>query len=235
MRCETVRRLADAFRTGEVSRRTGDLIRAHLRDCAGCAGEVSFLLRLASACQGMSGQAPKNLVDGVRAGMSDHFGRVQTRLGPAWVGFSRQGITLLRPGEMSPVEFEMLYRRIRRRAATPARLPETLARTVRLAADGRLTRPARVDMTGLTPFQQKVLQILQSIPRGEVRTYAWLARAAGRPGAARAVGNVMAGNPMPWILPCHRVVPAQGGVGNYAFGSEMKRVLRRREGARPSG
>ncbi len=233
MRCETVRRMADAFRTGELSHRTGELIRAHLRNCDGCAREVSILRRLASACRDMRAQAPESLVDGVRAGVSDHFDRVQTRLGPVWVGFSRHGITLLRPGEMGPVEFEMLYRRIRGRVATPARLPVTLVRTVQLAADGRLTRPARVDMTGLTSFQQKVLEILRSIPRGEVRTYAWLARAAGRPGAARAVGNVMAGNPVPWILPCHRVVPAQGGVGNYAFGSEMKRDLLRREGARP--
>ena len=87
-------------------------------------------------------------------------------------------------------------------------------------------------MTGLTTFQQKILRLLQTIPRGEVRTYAWLARKAGRPRAARAVGNVMAGNPVPWLLPCHRVVPSQGGVGNYAFGSKMKRDLLHREGAR---
>jgi methylated-DNA-[protein]-cysteine S-methyltransferase len=142
-------------------------------------------------------------------------------------------MTLLRPGEMSPLEFGVLYRKIRGRVATPAKLPEALARAVQLAADGRLSRPARVDITGLTAFQQKVLEILRTIPRGQVRTYAWLAREAGKPRAARAVGNVMAGNPVPWILPCHRVVPTQGGVGNYAFGSEMKRELLRREGARP--
>jgi len=133
---------------------------------------------------------------------------------------------------MSPLEFEKLYRRIRGRAATPAKLPAAFARIVRLAANGNLSQPAQVDMTGLTTFQQQILELLQTIPRGEVRTYAWLARKAGRPRAARAVGNVMAGNPVPWILPCHRVVPSQGGVGNYAFGSDMKRDLLRREGAR---
>lgn len=233
MRCETVRRMADAYRTGEISHRVSEMIRDHLRSCAGCTGEISFLSRLASACGGLRTRAPEDLLERVRAGTADHFDRVQTRLGPVWVGFSRRGITLLRPAEMDPLEFGMLYRKIRGRVATPAKLSEPLARAVQLAADGRLNRQARVDITGLTPFQQKVLEILRTIPRGEVRTYAWLAREAGRPRAARAVGNVMAGNPVPWILPCHRVVPTQGGVGNYAFGSEMKRDLLRREGARP--
>ncbi|HEY0590285.1 MAG TPA: methylated-DNA--[protein]-cysteine S-methyltransferase, partial [Thermoanaerobaculia bacterium] len=52
----------------------------------------------------------------------------------------------------------------------------------------------------------------------------------GRPGAVRAVGNVMARNPIPLILPCHRVVPNQGGVGNYGWGPDMKRPLLREEG-----
>ena len=232
MRCETVRRMADAFRTGELSRLAAERIHTHVQRCAGCSREISFLRSLASTSREMRAQAPGHLVQKVLSGTADHFGRVQTRLGPAWVGFSRHGITLLRPGEMSPLEFEELYRKIRGRAATPAKLPAAFARTVRLAADGSLSRPAQVDMTGLTTFQQKILRLLQTIPRGEVRTYAWLARKAGRPRAARAVGNVMAGNPVPWLLPCHRVVPSQGGVGNYAFGSEMKRDLLHREGAR---
>ena len=232
MRCETVRQMADAFRTGELSHRAGERIRAHLRSCSGCSQEITLLRFLASVGQGMRAQAPGDLVQKVRAGTADHFDRVHTRLGPVWVGFSRRGLTLLRPGEMSPLEFEKLYRRIRGRAATPAKLPAAFARIVRLAANGNLSQPAQVDMTGLTTFQQQILELLQTIPRGEVRTYAWLARKAGRPRAARAVGNVMAGNPVPWILPCHRVVPSQGGVGNYAFGSDMKRDLLRREGAR---
>jgi O-6-methylguanine DNA methyltransferase len=232
MRCETVKRLADAFRTGELGRRDGERIRSHLQSCIECSREITFLRSLASTGRKMRVQAPGDLIEKVRAGTGDHFDRVDTRLGPAWVGFNRRGLTLLRPGEMSPPEFGELYRKTRGRVATPAKLPTAFARIVRLAADGRLNRPARVDMTGMTAFQQKVLEILQRIPRGEVRTYAWLAHEAGRPRAARAVGNVMAGNPVPWILPCHRVVPSQGGVGNYAFGSDMKRDLLRREGAR---
>jgi O-6-methylguanine DNA methyltransferase len=99
------------------------------------------------------------------------------------------------------------------------------------AAAGRAYNPVPVDLSGLSEFQLKVLGLLQRVPRGEVRTYAELARKAGRPGAARAVGNTMARNPVPLLVPCHRVVPASGGIGNYGLGKARKRELLRREGA----
>ena len=63
-----------------------------------------------------------------------------------------------------------------------------------------------------------------------MRTYAWVAREAGRPAAVRAAGNACAKNPVPFVVPCHRVVPAAGGVGRYAHGGAMKRRLLAREG-----
>ncbi len=101
---------------------------------------------------------------------------------------------------------------------------------VRQAAGGIPPRHLSLDLEGLTPFEQKALILLRQIPRGEVRPYFWLAREAGKPKAVRAIGTVMARNPVPLLLPCHRVVPAQGGIGNYAFGSDMKRTLLTREG-----
>ncbi len=83
------------------------------------------------------------------------------------------------------------------------------------------------------PFERKVLEELRRIPRGETRTYAEIARRLGHPGAARAVGNACAHNPVPLVIPCHRVVPARGGIGNYSAtgGPETKRKLLVREGA----
>ena len=75
-----------------------------------------------------------------------------------------------------------------------------------------------------------MLEHLARIPSGEVRPYAWLAREAGRPKAIRAVGTVMARNPVPFLMPCHRLVPSTGGVGNYYYGPEMKWTLLEREG-----
>lgn len=67
-----------------------------------------------------------------------------------------------------------------------------------------------------TVFQRACWQACRAIPRGEVRTYAWLAARAGRPGAARAAGQAMRRNPMPIVVPCHRVVGAGARIGGYA-------------------
>jgi len=83
-----------------------------------------------------------------------------------------------------------------------------------------------------TPFAQKVYAIVAQIPRGETRTYGEVAKAAGRAGAARAVGTIMSKNRDIKRVPCHRVVRADGTVGNYAFGGPAKkRALLKREGA----
>ncbi len=87
-----------------------------------------------------------------------------------------------------------------------------------------------VDLSSRTQFHQEVLRATMRIPRGEVRTYAELAATVGRPRAARAVGTAMARNPIPLLVPCHRVVPSSGGVGRYGYGSELKAKLLAGEG-----
>lgn len=81
-----------------------------------------------------------------------------------------------------------------------------------------------------TIFQQQVWRALLDIRMGETRTYADIARAIGRPRAWRAVANAVAANPILYLVPCHRVVPRQGGVGNYRCGAELKRRLLVQEG-----
>ena len=79
-----------------------------------------------------------------------------------------------------------------------------------------------LDLSGLTPAQIEVLEATAAIPRGETRTYGEIAKIVGRPKAARFVGNVMAQNPFPVIIPCHRVVRAGGDIGNFGGGVELK-------------
>lgn len=92
-----------------------------------------------------------------------------------------------------------------------------------------------LDWGACTPFQEKVLRELARIPRGSVISYGALARRAGVPRAARAVGAVMAWNPFPLVLPCHRVVRSSGEIGRYGGGEAMKRALLEREGVRIDG
>lgn len=82
-----------------------------------------------------------------------------------------------------------------------------------------------------TPFQQQVWRALQGIPRGQTRSYGQLAAALGMPAASRAVGRANATNPICLIVPCHRVIGADGSLTGFAFGEEIKRQLLEHEGA----
>jgi methylated-DNA-[protein]-cysteine S-methyltransferase len=88
-----------------------------------------------------------------------------------------------------------------------------------------------VDLRQSAPFSRDVLQRLAKVPYGQLTTYGELARAAHRPQAARAVGTVMNRNPIPIVLPCHRVVGANGSLVGYGGGLERKEKLLRLEGA----
>lgn len=81
------------------------------------------------------------------------------------------------------------------------------------------------DVRSLPPFTQEVLKITRSIPYGKTRSYRWIAEKLGKPGATRAVGNALGRNPVPFIIPCHRVVRSDGNLGGYALGLSWKKRL----------
>lgn len=89
------------------------------------------------------------------------------------------------------------------------------------------------DMRRHPPFQQAVWRACAEIPAGETRTYGWIAKRIGRPGAARAVGTALAANPYAPTIPCHRVVRSDGGMGGYSGpgGVKAKVAMLKREGA----
>jgi O-6-methylguanine DNA methyltransferase len=82
-----------------------------------------------------------------------------------------------------------------------------------------------VDLSGAPDFQKKVLAAARRIPFGEVRPYAWIAQRIGNPRAVRAVGTALGRNPVPFIVPCHRVLQTGGGLGGYLFGTDVKSRL----------
>ena len=90
-----------------------------------------------------------------------------------------------------------------------------------------------IDWSLVRGFAVGVLQATARVPFGQVTTYREVADAAGSPRAARAAGNALGSNPIPIVVPCHRVVHAGGGLGGYTGGLERKRFLLRLEGARP--
>ncbi len=94
---------------------------------------------------------------------------------------------------------------------------------------GKVTFSDELDLSRATPFQRRVWEVTRLIPCGETRSYAWVAKQVGRPRAARAVGQAMARNSLPIIIPCHRVLTSDGKLGGFSDGVEMKRRLLRLE------
>ena len=89
----------------------------------------------------------------------------------------------------------------------------------------RTTFDMNIDLSETTDFRRAVLEHLVTIPYGETRTYTQVAEAVGRPRAVRAVGSACATNPVPIVIPCHRVLRSDGSLGGYAGGLDMKRTL----------
>ena len=110
-------------------------------------------------------------------------------------------------------------------------MPRSLESEIEEALSSGDAEGLALDLRGLSAFQQSVLESCATIPAGAVRPYGWIARELHKPGATRAVGTALAKNPIPLLIPCHRVVKSDGSVGNYAFGAEMKRELLVSEGA----
>jgi O-6-methylguanine DNA methyltransferase len=171
------------------------------------------------------------LVDDVLARATDSFFGVESPIGAVYVVAGPEGVRYLAPAA-SEREFARAYRERFGRFVSPASgLGEMAERVAAALAGERVEVP--VDLSGVTPFQRRVLETVKGIARGEVRPYVWVASEAGSPGASRAVGNVMANNPVPLLVPCHRVVRNDGSTGSYAFGAQEKVRLLRLEGVEP--
>ena len=177
--------------------------------------------------------APAHLVPEVlaRTGLADHYALLASPLGPVFVAFTKRGVSLVDLAD-DPSRFQAAYRaRFGREVVPDEALPARLEAAVDRALGAGRTRGVPVDLSGLSEFQAAVLRRAVEIPTGEVRPYAWVAREIGRPGSDRAVGNALAANPVPLVVPCHRVVRADGRFGRYSLGADAnKRLLLEAEG-----
>jgi methylated-DNA-[protein]-cysteine S-methyltransferase len=110
-----------------------------------------------------------------------------------------------------------------------------IARHLRAYFDGDLAAIDGVDIELVgTPFQLSVWEVLRTIPVGETMSYLDVAAAVGRPTSSRAVGNAVGSNPVPVVVPCHRVITSAGGLGGFGGGLDRKRWLLGHEGVLPT-
>ena len=177
-------------------------------------------------------KAPVGFADRMLAhiGMADSYARFETVLGAVYVAWNPQGVSCASRSN-SDAEFEEMFRKDVGRPLVQVGPPKDLAAKINDELQGR--RRLRFDLRSLTPFQQAVLRKTNQIPRGEIRPYGWVAREIGHPAAVRAVGTALAHNPIPYFIPCHRVVRTDGHIGNYGGGGpEAKRAILALEGVR---
>ncbi len=160
------------------------------------------------------------------------IGLVLTAWGWAGVAWTHVGLCGLKlPGDAEAIRAALL---VSYPQAKWSRVPEVYSLPlVQYFAGQKVEFTFRLDFLGRGGFFADVWEAARGIPYGGVTTYGELAALAGRPGAARAVGSAMAANPLPIVVPCHRVVASGGKLGGYSGGIEWKMRLLALEGALP--
>ena len=192
--------------------------------------------RIETALRRLREKAPSALLPAVlrRVGLADRYWRLESPLGPVYVAHSNAGISMVSRATSAASFARRFRRRFRRPIAAEETPPPAQVRALvrRVKGDGR--RDLRFDLRGLSEFERAVLTKALEIPSGEVRPYSWIAREIGHPQAVRATGSALAKNPVPLLIPCHRVVRSDGHLGQYSLGGPVaKRRLLEVEGADP--
>ena len=151
-----------------------------------------------------------------------------------WVGIlsSARGVKRLTlPQPSAQGALELLGSSLSHATRSPHQFEDLISR-LRIYFDGcKVAFPDELDLSAATHFKRKVWRITRLIPYGKTRSYRWVAHKIGKPKAVRAVGQALARNPLPIIIPCHRVVTSDGRLGGYSGGVEMKKHLLHLEAA----
>ncbi len=184
----------------------------------------------------LAAPAPRHLADEVlvEVGLADRMAPVESPIGTLWVAWNGRGVSEVEQATDGADAAARHAAHVGRRTGVAAHLPSSLADAIarRLAGDRRVRIP--LDLRGRTEFEVAVWTKALEIPRGEVRPYGWVAAEIGRPKAVRAVGTALGHNPVPLIVPCHRVVRTDGTIGEYSLGgAHNKRTILSAEGLDP--
>jgi O-6-methylguanine DNA methyltransferase len=177
--------------------------------------------------------APATLVS---IGLADRYAELPSPLGPILVAWNGRGISWVdRAGDADAFE-RRFAARVGRPIVRAEAVPASLARAIEARIAGDRRPRIELDLRGRTEFEIAVWMKALEIPRGEVRPYGWIAAEIGRPKAVRAVGTALAHNPVPLVVPCHRVVRSDGSIGQYSLGGPAaKRAILAAEGLDPDG
>jgi methylated-DNA-[protein]-cysteine S-methyltransferase len=229
--CDVVEEAIPALVIGDLSDTDQRVIDEHCDECGSCS-------ELKQAWT--SGLQPRDLPGenaipepaqalGLQTG---HFGLMESPVGDLLMVVTDHGVAdvsyLARHSRED--RFAELERRGIIATERPARVSDVRSQLDEYFAETRTRFSLPIDLQGVSSFTRRVLEATHDVPFGDIRTYKGIATAIGKPSASRAVGNALGRNPIPVIVPCHRVVRADGSMGRYTGGADIKRVLLDLEG-----
>ncbi len=151
-----------------------------------------------------------------------------TAWGPVYVACTEHGLAMVQMGGSAASWGRQLRKAFSTSAEKqPAAVRKAASQIREYLSGKRRSFHTRIDWRGMSPFQRRVLRAALRIPYGRVSTYGEIAEAIGAPRAARAVGRALGANPIPLVIPCHRVIASSGSLGGYsaAGGVRVKRKL----------
>ena len=160
--------------------------------------------------------------------MFDELKYTVSNIGVGWVGVLGSNSGLLKitlPQELAREAERLLGGRVREAVQSSDFFADLIERLRGYLSGKRPAFNDELDLSAATAFQREVWQLTRLIPYGETRSYGWVAGKLGKSGAGQAVGQALARNPLPVIVPCHRVVAKDGGLGGYSGGLAKKRYL----------
>jgi methylated-DNA-[protein]-cysteine S-methyltransferase len=235
-KCDRFERIQIMKLLGEASSAEQRFAEDHAEDCVECRRsasrdrwlEAAFDVNVNKAHSGFS-SAHRGLMESFRDKRA-YCGQLEGPFGTVFLAATERGLCRV---SFKRTEEDFLAE-LERRALLPERSPKKVAREVReLEAyfDGRCKYfKVPIDLRLVTPFQRRVLEATATVPFGKVVSYSDIARQIGQPEARRAVGGALGKNPVAIVVPCHRVIAANGNIGGYTGGLDIKRELMRIEG-----
>ena len=163
---------------------------------------------------------------------------IDSPLGPLWVAIGPKGVLAIHYGaEPSTIELGRIVRTYGPGVLPDAKRADPVARELDQYFAGKRRRfDVAVDLSPLTRFQRRILAATAAVPFGDVSTYAKVAARAGSAKGSRAAGQALGANPIPIVVPCHRILASDGSLGGYAGGLDAKRrLLSLERGEAPAG
>lgn len=231
--CDLALEAMPGYVIGDIARTDEAWVDSHTERCDYCKNELHWFERVDDLLDHLGAGSDVSLAPQLSvAGRVARYGVMPSPIGDLLIAASADGICEISFGRSGKERFLDTLRRRGYRPVADQQAIETAASQLREYFSGRRhIFDLDVDLSGVTPFTRDVLNAAAEVPFGHLVTYRDIARSIGKPNATRAVGNALGRNPIPVIVPCHRIVRSDHSIGGYTGGLDIKERLLSLEGS----